>query len=293
MSDANDTTVIDASEAALETALPTSDGILLRTWVHPVVDPIGVVLLTHGLGEHSGRYEHVIVPLRRRRISVVRWDLRGHGHSTGMRGHAPSLEALLNDVSLMCGFIERQFPGLPRTLWGHSLGGNLVTNWVMRRPEQAEMVRAVVLSAPWFLLADPPSALKERLLRTVARVFPRFVVPARFRARALSRNRRARREYEEDPLIHRQVTARMVVDCHDAALWALGRAESMAKPVYAVHGGDDPVTSPEGTRQFCLAAPRAQFHLLPGGVHEPHNDEGWQPVLSSLVDWLEIQLTAS
>ena len=292
MSEPNDTTVIGAQEASFETSLATVDGLDLKTWVHPAHDPIGVVLLTHGLGEHSGRYEHVIAPLRRRRIAVVRWDLRGHGRSAGLRGHAPSLDCLMNDISLLAEFVERQFPGLPRSLWGHSLGGNLVTNWVLRRPQSAASVRSVVLSAPWFLLTESPSPLKVWLLRAVAKVSPKFVVPARFRSRALTRNRRARREYENDPLIHRQITARMVVECHDAALWALERAGTLTKPVFAVHGGDDPVTSPEGTRRFCETAPCARFRLLPGGVHEPHNDEGWQPVLADLVDWLENHLTS-
>ena len=286
MTNPDQTTVISPAETSREGTLSTPDGISLHYWIHEADDPVGTVLLTHGLGEHSGRYEHVIGALREHGITVVRWDLRGHGHSGGQRGHTPGMASLLSDISQIAEFLRENFRDSPTALWAHSLGGNLISHWILQRPEEARAFRAVVLSAPWFLLTDRPSRLKVSLIRMLAGMIPSFPIPAKFRAKSLTSDLKARREYEKDDLVHRRATVRMVIDCYDAALWSLEHAEEFQLPTFAFHGSDDPVTAPEGTRQFCVDAPDCHFELLPGFVHEPHNERGWESIINEAANWL-------
>ena len=53
----------------------------------------------HGLGEHSGRYAHLAAFLNQAGYTLLAFDLRGHGKSEGQRGHTPSCEVLLDDIS--------------------------------------------------------------------------------------------------------------------------------------------------------------------------------------------------
>ncbi|MCA8995411.1 MAG: lysophospholipase [Planctomycetaceae bacterium] len=290
MTHSNQTTLISAAETTREQTLTTTDGISLQLWVHEAENAAGTVLLTHGLGEHSGRYEHVIAALREHGLSVVRWDLRGHGRSTGQRGHSPNIETLLDDISLTAEFVQENFGQNPISLWAHSLGGNLISHWTLKRSDQALQFRAAVLSAPWFLLKDRPSSVKEWMIRTLAGFYPSFVIPARFRSQSLTSDQKARREYEKDELVHRQVTARMVIDCFDAGHWSLEHAQEFPLPVFAFHGSDDPVTDPQGTQQFCGKAPNCHFELLPGFVHEPHNERGWESIVNEAASWLLHQM---
>ena len=118
----------------LEYYRTTPDGQKLfgREWL-PDQAPLGVVCLVHGLGEHTGRYTHLANALTAEGYALAGYDLRGHGRSEGKRGHASSYEALLDDIELLLKAVNEQFSGSPTFLYGHSLGGNLVLNYVLRR----------------------------------------------------------------------------------------------------------------------------------------------------------------
>jgi alpha-beta hydrolase superfamily lysophospholipase len=69
-----------------------------RSWA-PQGNPIAVILLVHGLGEHVARYDHVAAALTEKGYAMLGFDLRGHGKSGGPRGHPPTSEALLDDIA--------------------------------------------------------------------------------------------------------------------------------------------------------------------------------------------------
>jgi alpha-beta hydrolase superfamily lysophospholipase len=127
-----------------------------QSW-QPEEQPRAVVCLIHGIGEHGGRYAHVADALTQAGYTLFALDLRGHGKSTGSRGHTPSYEALMNDISSLLEIINKQFPQFPFFLCGHSLGGNLVLNYILRRQPQ---FKGVIVTAPWLRLAFEPPAFK-------------------------------------------------------------------------------------------------------------------------------------
>lgn len=262
------------------------DGARLYRCVHPLPQPRGVVLLTHGLGEHSGRYGHVLHHFQEQQIAGVRFDLRGHGRSDGIRGHTGCYDLLLDDLSLMFQMTRARFPGVPIVIYGHSLGGNVVANWCLRRKEEAAQAVGAVLSAPWFKLAERPSPLKVGLIRALSRFWPSLSIPTHLRSRNLTRNRQAAALFDHDPLVHRRITVQMAIGAYDAAHWALEHASSLELAILGLHGTADRVTSPEGTLQFCRTAPRAELLLLEGLVHEPHNEPEWRQVLGNVRSWI-------
>ncbi len=136
----------------------TFDGLQLfgQSW-QPEDQPRAVICLVHGMGEHSGRYGHVADRLTQACYSVFAFDLRGHGKSPGPRGHTPSYEALLNDVNFFLNEVDKNFPELPLFLYGHSLGGNLVLNYVISRQPK---LKGVIVTGPWLRLAFEPPRFK-------------------------------------------------------------------------------------------------------------------------------------
>ena len=268
------------------------DGVRLFACSHPLPNPDGVVLLTHGLGEHSGRYGHVVHSLLEKNLAVVRFDLRGHGRSDGLRGHTDSYSMLMDDVSLMARETKLLYPEVPMVVVGHSLGGNVIVNWVMRRPEEADMAVGAVLSSPWFLLSERPPWWKVSAIRRMASLWPTFPIPAKFRGKKLTSNEVALQQYEHDPLVHHQITVRMAIDCHDAADWAMEHAERTEFPILATHGTADAITDPEGTVRFCQKAPNAELILFDDLVHEPHNEPEWRRVVNQISDWISVRVQA-
>ena len=78
--------------------ISASDGINLFIRDYLVKNSNKVILLIHGLGEHSGRYLNLIQDFNDKNISVFTIDIRGHGKSEGKRGHSPSYEQLMSDI---------------------------------------------------------------------------------------------------------------------------------------------------------------------------------------------------
>jgi alpha-beta hydrolase superfamily lysophospholipase len=74
------------------------DGLTLLTREWACAEPRARMLIVHGIGEHSGRYEHVGSFFAERGLSVSSFDLRGHGLSTGERVHVESFDEYLDDV---------------------------------------------------------------------------------------------------------------------------------------------------------------------------------------------------
>jgi alpha-beta hydrolase superfamily lysophospholipase len=144
-----------------EFKLKTFDGLSLfaQNW-QPEDRTRAVVCLVHGIGEYSGRYVHVADRLTQAGYAIFTFDLRGHGKSEGLRGHIPSYEAIMQDISFLLETANKKYPQLPVFLCGHSLGGNLVLNYVLRRQPH---LKGVIATAPWLHLAFEPPASKIAL----------------------------------------------------------------------------------------------------------------------------------
>ena len=94
--------------------LKSKDGIEfhVRGW-EPDAKPKAVIAFIHGLGEHMGRYEHVAKALTDAGYTLAGFDLRGHGKSTGIRGHFSSLDAVMQDIQDFFVFLSQRHPDLP------------------------------------------------------------------------------------------------------------------------------------------------------------------------------------
>ena len=146
----------------------TEDGLQLfaQAW-QPDGESRAVVCLAHGLGEHSGRYSHVAAALNQAGYTLLGFDLRGHGHSEGQRGHAPTFDDMLDDITHLLEEAARRFPDSPRFLYGHSLGGTLVLNHALRRRSQ---VIGVIATGPSLRIAFTSPAWTASVWRVAGAV---------------------------------------------------------------------------------------------------------------------------
>lgn len=266
--------------------MKSSDGLNLFARFEEQADKNSpVVVLCHGMGEHSGRYLHVIRFFAERGLHVLAPDHRGHGRSDGLRGHTPSYEQLMRDVGLYIKTMADLFPGMPVILYGHSMGGNLVLNYTLRHDD--ERVVGVIASAPYLRLAFSPPAWKVKMGRLAAGLYPAFSQSTELETAAISRDPAVVKAYEEDPLVHERITAAFFVNVHDAGEWALQNAARMHLPTLIVHGTADRLTSVEASRDFASrAASLVTLKEYPGLYHELHNEPEKESVLHDVAEWL-------
>ncbi len=247
----------------------------------------GSILITHGMGEHLGRYSHVVQRLNAAGLRVLTWDLRGHGRSEGRRGDIRDYSLLVADL-LEIWSLASSGPK-PVFLYGHSLGGQITLNFAVRHKPAAA---GLVITSPWLRLAFVPPRWKVSLARIAARVWPSFtqdtdVIPTR-----LSRDLDFLMAMPDPHLVHHRMSARMFQALTAGAIRASQDAVELLYPILLIHGEHDPVTSVPATRQFFQALSSADKSLVivPQALHETHNDLCRDSVLSQIEAWLEARL---
>lgn len=259
----------------------------VRGW-EPKGPPRAAAALVHGLGEHTGRYAHVGAAFTEAGLGLMGFDLRGHGNSGGRRGDAPSFETLMSDIDAFLGQVAARYPDSPLFLYGHSLGGNLVLNYALRR--KPDLV-GVIASSPWLRLAFDPPAIRLALGRVIYRLLPSLTQSAGLDADALSRDPEVRAAATSDPLNHSKITVRSFFALRTSGLWALDHAAGFPMPLLVMHGTADRITSLDASREFVgRVGERATLRTWEGCYHELHNDLRRSEVVEAVIEWMDARL---
>lgn len=272
--------------------LVPAPGARLRVVGRPVADPRGGVVIVPGFGEHAGRYTRLMEDLAARGYASFVYDPRGHGKSSGPRGHTPSWAALGDDLSAVVDALEAD-GRLPRrrALLAASMGGLLAASWV---PAHHDRVHALVLVSPFFAprMALPPA--KVLLARTVGALLPTLAQATGIKGRDLSSDAAVVAAYDIDPLVTRVMSARYFTAMR-AAQGALARgvaAETggvLDVPVLLLLGGEDRISDVKAAEAWMrtATAPGSEVRVYPGLKHEPLNELDRNRVLADLARWLD------
>ena len=262
-----------------------------QAWL-PDGDPKAVVILLHGLAEHSGRYAHVAKALTDAGYAVHALDHRGHGKSDGKRTYVKSYAEYQRDILQFRRLVELQHPDLPLFVLGHSMGGNLALGHVL---DHQAGVRGMALSAPALAPGTSLSPTKIKLAKLLGKMAP-GLRPEKLSADAVSRDPEVVAAYVADPLVFNgRVTA-------GAAAALLGSMESfparyteLRLPILLQHGTADALVDIAGTRQLEAGAANAKVttHYYDGLYHEVFNEPEQAAVLADTVAWLDAALADS
>jgi alpha-beta hydrolase superfamily lysophospholipase len=256
-----------------------------RAWIPPQ-DVRGTVGIVHGLGEHSGRYDEAGNFLSRSGFAVVAFDQIGHGRSGGPRGHASDYTLLLEDVGVLVGELQRRGDErLPKFLYGHSLGGNLVLNFALRRRPE---LTGLIVTSPLLRPAVRPPWWKLVLGHALNRLCPQLTLEAGIDPADLSHDPQAIQRYRDDPLVHHRVSARLGIQMLAAGRWALEHADELNVPTLLMHGAADRVTSADASREFAArAGSMCTLKVWPDRFHELHWESNRAEVLDAVLEWLK------
>ena len=265
---------------------PSGDGTkLLYRW-HPIDDAKGVVCVTHGFGEHSGRYLHVLKALNEAGYSGFAFDLRGHGRSGGRRAFIRHFSEYLDDLDAAVSIVRERAARAPLVVMGHSMGGLVVANWMAQRGSDAH---SFVLSSPGFGVAMAVPEWKDALGKLMSRFIPTLAIPTGLDPKLVSRDPQVVEAYTGDRLVLTQATARWYVEFLAAQKRALSSANSVTKPALVMQAAEDGLVDPRASRLYAeaLAGDDVTYVSYAGLYHELFNEPEQDQVMRDVVAWLD------
>ena len=270
--------------------LPAHDGTELfvrffRGCVHPTLGcGCPTVVLVHGLGEHSGRYQHVAERLTQEQWNVVAFDQRGHGRSGGRPTHVKQFTDYLQDLDRVWEFFD--IAAGRSVLCGHSFGGLVSARYAQTR---AETVDLLVLLSPLLRLRIPINPLTLLAGHLCSKVFP----TARFRShlprKLLTHDPQRLEQRQQDPLIHDSITAGWFFQMRKGLTDCWTAAPRLRAPVLVCQAGADALVDPTAAVPFLrrVGSRDKTIKMYPHLYHELLNEIQWQVILEEIIAWIQ------
>ncbi|MGC1738597.1 lysophospholipase [Mycobacterium sp.] len=262
--------------------------IVYDVWT-PDTTPRGVVVLSHGFGEHARRYDHVAQRFGQGALVTYALDHRGHGRSGGKRVLVKDISEYTGDFDTLVGIAGKEHPGVTRVVLGHSMGGGIVFAYGVERPDAYDLM---VLSGPAVAAQTAVSPPLAWLAKTLGAIVPGLPVQ-QLDAGAVSRDPAVVDAYNTDPLVyHGKVPAGVA-----RALVLVGetmpkRAAALTAPLLVVHGSEDQLIPVDGSRQLvdAVGSSDVELKVYPGLYHEVFNEPERDQVLDDVVSWINARL---
>jgi alpha-beta hydrolase superfamily lysophospholipase len=277
---------VSASLRRVEGSFAAPDGLTLfrRAWLPDT--PSRVLIVVHGFGEHSGRYDELGVWFAARGCAVHGLDQRGHGRSGGPRTHVDRFARFLDDLAAFQSIVREEYPIVPITLLAHSMGGLIGLAYLAeRRP----VVASAIISGP--ALAGERAIPRSRILlaRALGRLAPKLRMAAGLDLTGLSRDEDVLRRYLADPLVERTMTASLGAELLAAGVATRGRAADIATPVFLMHGKQDTLCPVAASEEFAarLTSAGSALRVYPELRHEIFNEPEREQVFADAWRWIE------
>lgn len=266
--------------------------IAYRGWVADKTKSVLVIM--HGLGEHSGRYVRVAEHLDGRNISVYALDLEGHGHSEGKRGHVESFLHYVQDLKLLMNRVRVAHPGVPVVLLGHSMGGLVALRYALTYKND---LSSLILSAPALRPCDRHSGLAHFAAALIRGVAPSATVESGISPADLTHDEIERAAYGADPANHFKISLRLATELFANAQFCLDRAGEIRIPILLLHGSDDHVCDVKGSELLAASFrnPASRFVVYNGLYHEILNEveKERMKVLNDVKKWIQGKVSGS
>jgi acylglycerol lipase len=262
----------------------------IQGW-EPDREPKAFIALIHGLGEHTTRYAYVGKAMTDAGFVMAGFDLRGHGKSSGPRGHVSSIDAYMQDICEFLHLMAERYPDIPHFVYGHSLGGVLALVYGV---QYGAGLRGVMVTGAALRSALQEQKAKVVLAKVLGIIMPRMTVSSGLDPATISRDLQIVEAYKNDPLVHDSAS----LGFGKAALHAIDLCFAGAKefpvPLLMIHGKKDKIAYSSGSENFAKLVSEAggdvTFKLWDDLYHEVHNEPEKAEVFKFMIQWLDKHL---
>jgi alpha-beta hydrolase superfamily lysophospholipase len=250
----------------------------------PPGKPRAVLLVVHGLAEHSGRYTNVVNYFVPRGYAIYGFDQRGHGRSEGLRGYVEKFSEYISDLKTFFDMVQKHSDE-KLFIVGHSVGGTIAAAYSLQHQDE---LAGLILSGPTITPGSSLSPIKIMLARLLSLVMPKLGVDV-IDATALSQDQAVVAAYINDPLVyHGKIRARLGAELIKAMKSLSGQMPALHLPVLILSGTGDRLSNPEGSRLLYerITSKDKTLKLYDGFYHEIFNEPGRGQVFGDIESWL-------
>ncbi len=267
---------------------PDGANIYIQAWL-PATSPQAIILIVHGLGEHSGRYGNYVEYFVPRGYALYSLDIRGHGRSSGPRGYVERFDRFVDDVDQRATQARSDWPSTPLFVLAHSLGSLIGLSYARQYPDR---LNGLIVTGTALQDALELPAWKRSLAKILSGVTPTLKMNNGVALSGLSHDPTVIAAFEADPLTHAWGTPRLATEAEVARAQITQSASTWRVPTLMLHGEADPICVPAGARAFAEQAPAGlvEFRSYPGLYHEIHNEPEKEQVFRDIEAWLQRQL---
>lgn len=251
--------------------------------------PKAILIFVHGLSEHVGRYNAFRRFFNSKDYGVCLYDMRGHGKSGGRKTHVNKFYEYLYDLAEFIEFVRKTSPNAPIFLVGHSLGGQIILNFVVK---YAKAIRGAVVLSPNIRISLTLPKWKTRIGEIGAKWFPTIRIKNNIDPATLTHDANIVEKYKNDENIRKDITLRCGYEIVKNTELVMALASRIHVPIMLLHGGSDTLCDPDATRKFFMrvSVPSKRLKIYPGLYHELLNEVERDQVLMDMETWVEQQL---
>lgn len=269
-----------------------SDNLFTQSWTPVSAKIRGLVVLMHGLNEHSGRYNDFAKELNANGFKVYGMDWIGHGGSDGLHGYVHSLDYAVDDLKSFLDKILTENPGFPCFCFGHSTGAAIVLK-AMMDPEVGARVSGVVLTSPAVGI-QPSHPLVVILAPVLSFLLPTLQLnSANKKGMPVSRDPDALVAKYSDPLVYTgSVRVRTGYEILRTTAYLQQNLKRLRIPFLVLHGAADTVTDPAASQRLHEEASSTDktIQLLEGFLHDLLIEPEREEIMKDIIDWFNCRV---
>jgi alpha-beta hydrolase superfamily lysophospholipase len=236
-----------------------------------------VIIISHGFSERSLSYVEIAQELCQAGFACLIPDQRGHGQPPGgskkWHGIIPNYQSFIDDINEVTEKAKELAPNLPIAMYGHSMGGGIVLNTLLRmtKAEQSQYICAIVES-PWLNLHKPLGKLARKLLNMLSRIAPNTRMKRKPKNETLSSDKDRAENITGDEHYHGYLSFLMLKEIMDACDYAMDNAAKLHIPTFLALADKDNVVHNDSMREFAKRAGNIVALKEYDSLHAIHND---------------------
>jgi len=256
-----------------------------QTWL-PESTPVAVLIVEHGVAEHSGRYQNLVDYFVPKGYAIYSYDLRGHGKSDGKRSYVERFSYYVDDLKTFCNKVNEENKNMKSFLIGHSMGSTIAIAYAIKNQNG---LSGLIVSGTTLKAGASINKAAIFMAKILSVIVPKIGVSALDSA-YISRDEAVVKAYLSDPLNYTgKLSARVGAELLKTMEQLRTGMSKLSLPILIMHGTGDLISDPSSSHMLYdgVSSKDKTLKLYEGFYHEIFNDPGRQQVFSDMDEWLK------